>query len=196
MMSMHNYMPEMNNYYSELKNVIDNLDRDEINKSMNAIYDAYQAEKTIYVFGNGGSAATASHMMNDFNKGISTGLKKKFRFQCLNDNVATLMAVANDIGYEDVFVNQLENRLNGSELVLAISGSGNSRNVTKAVEYAKSCGCKIIGLTGYKGGRLDILADYHMHVNVDDMQLTEDVHMTFDHMMMRLFCNQLGASGH
>ena len=174
-------------YYEKLKETIDRLDFEEIDKSMEAIREAYQREATIYVCGNGGSAATASHMANDFNKGISERSEKKFKFYCLNDNVATLMAIANDISYDEVFSFQLTGRIKKEDLLIAISGSGNSRNIIRACEVAKSVDCKIVGLSGFKGGKLFEMSDYQMHVGIEDMQIVEDVHMSFDHMMMKLF---------
>ena len=158
---------------------------------MNAIYGAYKKGGTIYVCGNGGSASTASHMQNDFNKGISEYVDLKFNFCCLNDNISTLMAVANDIGYEEVFRFQLLNKIKKNDLFIGISGSGNSKNVLNAAEYAKKQGISIIGMTGYSGGKLKEMADYCMHVDENDMQIAEDIHMTFDHMMMKIFYNLL-----
>ena len=98
-----NFKDAIKEYYEREKKVIDNLNYDEINEAMNAIYETYQNGGGVYICGNGGSASTASHFQNDFNKGISEYVENKFRFICLNDNVATLMAIANDIGYEEVF---------------------------------------------------------------------------------------------
>ena len=97
------------------------------------------------------------------------------------------MAIANDISYDEIFRFQLENRLTANDLIVAISGSGNSQNVLNAVEYAKSIGTKVIGITGYSGGKLMEMSDYKMHVNIDDMQIVEDIHMMFDHMLLRVF---------
>lgn len=178
-------------YYEREIRVINNLNLDEINEAMNAIYETYKNQGTIYICGNGGSASTASHFQNDFNKGISEYVDNKFRFYCLNDNVATLMAIANDIGYEEVFRFQITNRITDKDLFIGISGSGNSKNVLNAAEYAKEKGAKVIGITGYTGGKLKELADYKMHVDECDMQIDEDIHMTFDHMMMKIFYNLL-----
>ncbi len=178
-------------YYEREIRVINNLNLDEINDAMNAIYDTYKNQGTIYICGNGGSASTASHFQNDFNKGISEYVENKFRFSCLNDNVATLMAVANDIGYEEVFRFQIRNKITNKDLFIGISGSGNSKNVLNAAEYAKEKGAKVIGITGYTGGKLKDMADYRMHVDECDMQIDEDLHMTFDHMMMKIFYNLL-----
>lgn len=178
-------------YFSAVSTVLKEVDRGEIDLAMNALLDTYSRGADIYSFGNGGSASTASHMMNDFNKGVSYRLEKKFRFHCLDDNVAMLTAIANDIGYPYVFSVQMEGKLHQGDLVVAISGSGNSANVIRGVEYAKSCGCCIIGVTGYDGGELRKLADYHMHVPSYDMQIVEDIHMIFNHMMMKSFYQEL-----
>lgn len=178
-------------YFEREKEAISNLNYDEITEAVEVIKDAYEREATIYIFGNGGSAATASHYVGDFNKGICEKLDKKFNLICLSDNTPILTAIANDISYEDVFYFQLKNKLKKDDLILAISGSGNSKNVIKAVEYAKEIGTKVVGITGYSGGKLKELADYKMHVNVDDMQIAEDLHMAFDHMMYRVFSDNL-----
>lgn len=186
------YTQDIDGYLGRLKAVFDSLDKKQIDTVMNVLVDTYEKEKTVYIFGNGGSAATASHYVCDFNKGVSIHLKKKFRFVCLNDNVATVMAIANDCGYENVFSMQLEEKLEEGDVLLAISGSGNSKNVIKAVEYAKSRGNKIISLTGYSGGKLLELADYPIHANVNDMQLAEDVHMMLCHMMSSILARKFG----
>jgi len=185
------YTADIKAYLDKDIDIIQKLNLEEMNDALNAIEAAWQRNANIYTMGNGGSAATASHMVCDFNKGISDGKSKKFRLQCLSDNTPTLMAIGNDIGYEDVFVHQLQGILNNNDLIIAVSGSGNSANVIKAVEYAKEVGCKVVGITGYNGGKLRRLADYYMHVPADDMQVAEDLHMIFDHMMMRVFCERL-----
>ena len=178
------YRTQIKAYLQKEIGILQALDVDAINDAMNLLLETFEQEKNIYIFGNGGSAATASHYANDFNKGISEYTEKKFRFLCLNDNVPTVMAIANDIGYEEIFRFQLKGRLALGDIVIGISGSGNSQNVINAVEYAKAQGNKVIGITGYNGGKLKPLADISLHAPVDDMQITEDVHMIFDHLMM------------
>lgn len=172
------------------------LDINAVNEVLNLLIDTAKKHKRIYIFGNGGSSATASHFQNDFGKGISEYVDDKFRFQCLNDNVATLMAVANDIGFEEVFRFQLNGVIEPGDVVIAISGSGNSKNVINAVEYAKKCGNKVIGLTGYNGGKLKELSDISLHVPINSMQVTEDVHMVFDHLMMSILYQHLCGRNH
>jgi len=103
------------------------------------------------------------------------------------------MAIANDDSFENVFVYQLKDRLTKDDVVLAVSGSGNSHNIIKAVDYAKEVGATVIGVTGYSGGKLRQKADYFLHVPVDDMQITEDLHMGFDHLIMQIFWKYLAA---
>lgn len=186
-MSLEEQKNLIKSYFDREIEVIKRLNLDDINAAVQAIWDAYERDATIYIFGNGGSAATASHYVCDFNKGISENKDKKFNFVCLNDNYPQLMAIANDISYDEVFRYPLINKLKPSDLVIGISGSGNSRNVVRAVEYAKEVGTPIVGITGYHGGRLRALADYHMDVMEDDMQISEDLHMIFDHMMYYVF---------
>ncbi len=171
------------NYYEKEIQVIQSLDYREIEKTVNIVFEAYERQAEIYLFGNGGSAATASHFVNDLNKGVSDSLKKKFHATCLCDNTATIMAIANDLSYDDVFRYQLLGKLKPSDLVIAISGSGNSKNVIKAVEYAREIGAVVIGVSGYDGGKLMQLSDFHLHVPVNNMQIVEDIHMTFCHML-------------
>ena len=185
---MMDFKKHMENYIDTEIQVTKNLNLDEINEAINAIVDCRDRGGTVYTMGNGGSASTASHFVCDFSKGLSEELKdgKKFIFECLSDNVASMMAIANDISYDEIFKYQLERRLTSNDLIIAISGSGNSKNVIRATEYAKYLGCKVIGVSGYKGGKLRELSDYHMHVDIEDMQIVEDVHMMFDHMIMRV----------
>ena len=184
---MRDYSQEIREYLAHEIEVIQELNIGEINRAINLIEDTFEREGTIYIFGNGGSSATASHYQNDFNKGISEHTEKKFKFLCLNDNIATIMAIANDIGFEEVFRFQLEGRLSPKDIIIAISGSGNSRNVINAVEYAKKKGNMIIGITGYDGGKLISLSDISLHVPINSMQITEDIHIIFDHLMMSVF---------
>lgn len=178
-------------YISRLMEAIGKLDVEEINTAMNVILDTYQAEGNIYIFGNGGSASTASHYACDFNKGINEYVDKKFNFVCLNDNIPTMMAIANDIGYEDIFVYQLQNKLKANDLVIGISGSGNSPNIIKAIKYANQEKVKTLGITGYDGGKLREISAHSINTSVHDMQISEDIHMIIDHLMMQVMMGEL-----
>ncbi len=191
-----NYRNDIRDYIALEIEILKKLDVEQINAALNLLDETRQKKGYIYICGNGGSAATASHFQNDFNKGVSEYIEVPFRFRCLNDNVATLMAIANDIGYEEVFRFQLRNNLEENDVLVAISGSGNSSNIIRAVEYAKKQGCKIIGLTGFSGGKLKKLSDISLHASVNSMQVTEDLHMIFDHMMMSIFYKYLCGKEH
>lgn len=178
-------------YLNRLQETIRRLDKNEINKFINMLLDARDADKQIFIMGNGGSASTASHFCCDFNKGSSYGFNKRFKFICLNDNVPGMMAYANDVSYDDVFVEQLKNFFNPGDYVIGISGSGNSKNVLKAIEYANANGGVTIGLTGFNGGKLKQICAHSVNMNVDDMQISEDLHMMMDHLSMKVITNQM-----
>ena len=181
---MTNYKPQLQKYLEREMNAIQNLDLDAINEVMNVLEEARVAGKRIFICGNGGSAATASHFCCDFNKGVSETQEVKYNFECLSDNIPTMMAVANDIGYEDIFRFPLKNKMKSNDVLIGVSGSGNSQNIVNAMEYAKSIGGTTIALVGFSGGKMKELADYTIHVRIDDMQISEDIHMILDHLMM------------
>lgn len=190
------YEQDIKEYLLHEIETIQSLDISAIDAALQLLKQTYEKEGRIYVFGNGGSSATASHWQNDFNKGVSEALEKKFHFVCLNDNVPTVMAIANDIGFEEIFRFQLRGNLKDGDIVLAISGSGNSPNVINAVEYAREHGCKVIGLTGYDGGKLKKLSDVSLHVPVQSMQIAEDMHMMLDHLIMSVFYRTMCGKEH
>lgn len=183
---MMNYIDQITEYFEAEKKVLDSISKEDLNTLMNLLVDAKDAGKTIFIMGNGGSAATASHYVCDFNKGISLGKDKMFKFICLNDNVPTMMAYANDLSYADVFVGPLKNFMQKGDIVIGISGSGNSENVVRAIQYANENGGVSVGLTGYSGGKVKQLCKYNVHIPVNDMQITEDLHMVLDHCMMKI----------
>lgn len=183
------YRSDINRYLSLEKEIISSLDIQKINDAVNAITQAGDRGATVWVMGNGGSAATASHMVCDFSKGVyySPG-GKRYDFRCLSDNTPIFTATANDISYDDVFLMQIQDIITENDLVIAISGSGNSANIIKAVTYAKEVGAEVLGFTGYDGGKLLPMCDYSLHAPVKDMQIAEDIHMIFDHMIMKILC--------
>lgn len=178
------YRQKLQAYLDQEIKVIQSLDLDTVNSVMNLLEEARLSNRHIFICGNGGSAATASHYCCDFNKGISETQDRKYHFECLNDNVPTMMAVANDISYDEIFRFPLKNKMTPEDIFIGISGSGNSRNVVNAMKYAKSIGGTTIAMVGYSGGLLKEIADYCIHVEIDHMQITEDLHMILDHMMM------------
>ncbi|MEY4968691.1 MAG: hypothetical protein RLZZ261_462 [Bacteroidota bacterium] len=172
-------------YRQLLIETIEALDMTAVERLVEVFLDAHQRGAQIFTMGNGGSGASASHAAGDFLKGASYGLDKRFKMICLNDNVPSMMAVANDIGWDDIFVEPLKNYLQPGDVVIGISGSGNSRNVLKASEYAKSKGATLVGMTGFKGGKLRELADLSIHSVAMDMEVAEDVHMAVFNMVKK-----------
>ena len=172
------------NYLSYLSELVLKLDHDEIVKVINLLLDARQTGNKIFFIGNGGSAATASHFANDLAIGTRTN-SNPFRVMSLTDNNAVITAIANDYGYENVFVKQLEALYSKGDLLVAISASGNSPNLLKAVNFVKKRNGLTIGLTGFDGGKLKKIVDYVIHVPTDKGEHgpVEDIHMIFDHIV-------------
>jgi len=182
---MKDYSKNITDYIDRLSAALARLDKREINDFINIIEDARERRAQIFIMGNGGSASTASHYVCDFNKGVSyISDRPRYKFICLNDSVSTLTAYANDVSYEDAFVQALKNYFNKGDVVIGISGSGNSKNVLKAVEYANANGGITVGITGYNGGKLKKIAAHSVNTNIDDMQISEDLHMILDHLSM------------
>ena len=182
---------EFTNYFSRLSETLNKLDIPVIEQLVDALLQARDNENTVFIFGNGGSAATASHVTGDFLKGISFELDKRFRVICLSDNTAGITAISNDLGYEDIFVEQLKVFLKKNDLVIGISGSGNSVNVVKAMEYAGVKGAKTVAMCGFQGGRIKKLADLVIHVPIDDMEITEDIHIIIFHAIKQVLIKKL-----
>lgn len=178
------YTAKLKLYLDQEIKTIQALDLDSINTVMNVLEQARLDGRRIFICGNGGSAATASHFCCDFNKGVSESQYKKYNFECLSDNFPTMMAVANDIGYDEVFRFPLKNKMHSGDILIGISGSGNSQNVVNAMEYAKSIDGITIAIVGYSGGKMKEMADYSIHADINNMQISEDIHMILDHLMM------------
>jgi len=181
-------------YFGLVENTLKAMDKDAIDELARLMLETYNNEGTIYTFGNGGSGATASHICGDYLKGVSYGLQKRFRFICLNDNIPAMMAIANDISYDDIFIEPLKNFLQKNDLVIGISGSGNSKNVVKAMEFAKENGVKTVAMCGFNGGKINELADLSVHAKVMDMEVTEDIHMIVFHAVKQSLMKTLGHS--
>ena len=164
-------------YIDLVKSTLDALDPKALDALVEAFHKTYEKGGNIYTMGNGGSGASASHAAGDFLKGASYGLDKRFKMICLNDNLPSMMAIANDIGWESIFVEPLKNFLSEDDLVIGISGSGNSKNVVNALEYANANGATTVAMSGFKGGKISQIASINVHAPVMDMEVTEDVHM-------------------
>ncbi len=173
--------PEM--YKKELLDAIEKIDTGKVNQIIDWFREARDEGRTVFVCGNGGSASTASHFACDMVKGASYKRDKRFRIMALTDSLPTLTAYSNDVTYDIVFSEQLKNFAKPGDLVMAISGSGNSPNVLRAIEYANSIGCKTVGLTGRDGGQLGSLAQLNVQVAVPHMGRIEDAHMIICHMI-------------
>jgi D-sedoheptulose 7-phosphate isomerase len=162
---------------------IDRIDTGLVQQAIEWFREARDTSRHIFVCGNGGSASTASHFACDIVKGASYNRDSRFRIMALTDSMATITAYSNDVSYDCIFAEQLKNFAQPGDLVMCISGSGNSPNVLRAMEYANSIGCKTIALTGRDGGKLGPLAQLGIQVAVPHMGRIEDAHMIVCHMI-------------
>ena len=181
----------LSNYCTGLSQALNGVSPERFEEFVHLLENAYQEGRQVFLIGNGGSGSTASHFACDLNKGVSYGRQKRFRAICLNDNLPTLMAYANDVSYEDVFVEQLKNFLRPNDVVVGISGSGNSPNVLKAIDYANSLGAHTVGLCGFNGGKLAGRVRTPILAPVHDMQKAEDAHVILLHVVMQVLCARL-----
>lgn len=161
-------------------------DDNAIAKVAEALLYARDHGHMVFAFGNGGSGATASLFIGELLKGTSYGRQKKFKAMSLNDNIPALLAIANDVSYEDVFVEPLKNFIKPADIVIGISGSGNSKNVVKALEYANSIGAITVALSGFDGGAIKKIARINLHVAINDMEIVQDVHLFLLHSIKRI----------
>lgn len=203
-----NYLSELQSYRDREIEVYKNLNLNDVNLIMNVLEKARKSGKHIFICGNGGSASTASHFVGDFNKEVNLGLLKNekcshnktkkteasyaiplYNLECLSDNISSLMAISNDESYAEIFRFPLSVKMKEGDVVIGISGSGNSINVVNALQYAKDNKGIAIAFVGFDGGRIKELSDYCIHVEIDDMQISEDLHMIISHMIMSVLKN-------
>lgn len=175
-------------YLQKLTKTLAHTNCEEMDRAIDVIEIVWRSGKQIITLGNGGSSMTALHFINDWNKSIYLSNKQPFRGRSLVDNVGLVMSYSNDISFADVFVEQLKNILQPGDLVLAISGSGNSENVILAVEYANTNQAISLGLCGYSGGKLKEIAQHVVWIDINDMQIVEDMHAIFGHIVMQRLC--------
>ena len=175
-----------NEYVAATAALLDQVDPGEVQALVDAIVDAHRADAFVFIIGNGGSAANASHLCEDLGKGALTDFQgqRRLRVLSLTDNVSYILAWANDEGYERIFVEQLKNLAQPGALLIAISGSGNSPNVLRAVEYGNEHGMQTFGVCGYDGGALKRAAQQSLHVRSDDMGMVEAVHGVVFHYLV------------
>ncbi|MEX2119821.1 MAG: SIS domain-containing protein [Pirellulales bacterium] len=177
-------------YVTRLKQELERVDQAEIGRMADLVYQAWQNEKLVFIFGNGGSGTTATHMSEDLGKSLlrerdlKDETKKRLKVMSLTDNLGWILAVGNDLGYDQIFVQQLMNYGAAGDLVIAISGSGNSPNVLAAVDWANRHGLTTFGLTGFSGGKLRELAQSGLHVALADMGMVESIHLCLFHWVL------------
>jgi len=176
------YIDESINCLNKLK-----FQLDTIQKIVNILENARRNDKNIFLCGNGGSGSTASHMICDLNKTSSIPGKKRLKAISLVDNMPIVLALANDLSYSEIFIEQLKNHMKPSDVLIAISGSGNSSNILKALKYAKKNRGIIIGLTGYKGGKMKSLCDECLIIPSNSMYRIEDMHLMINHILVTVF---------
>jgi D-sedoheptulose 7-phosphate isomerase len=170
-------------YLQYFNQSLNSLDTSEVSQFVDLLVEAYESDRTVFVIGNGGSAANASHFANDLAKGTlrSMDQTKRFRAHSLTDNVALMTAYGNDEGYASIFEQQLRTYARPGDIVVAISGSGNSPNVIGAIEWANANGLHTVGVTGFAGGKLKQIAASTVHVPLNDMCTSESVHSVIFH---------------
>jgi D-sedoheptulose 7-phosphate isomerase len=177
-------------YLSRLEAEIQRIDQSALKNWSDLVYACWENDQTVFIFGNGGSGTTASHMAEDLGKStlrpedLHDESRKRLKVLSLTDNCGWIMAVGNDVGYEDIFLQQLMNFGRKGDLVLAISGSGNSPNVLKAVDWANRQGLITYGLTGYSGGKLKQMQRSGLHVDLNDMGMVESIHLCLFHWVL------------
>jgi D-sedoheptulose 7-phosphate isomerase len=188
-------------YISRLHEELDGIDRAAMEGWADLIYQAWESGRSVYIIGNGGSGTTASHMAEDLGKStlresdLTDESKKRLKVMSLTDNAGWLMAVANDLGYDQIFVQQLMNYGQSGDVLLAISGSGNSPNILNAVDWANRHGLKTFGLTGFEGGKLKEMQQDGLHVALDDMGMVESIHLCLFHWVLNDVFARINSEG-
>ena len=172
-------------YFTNLAGLFDRLDIEAISKFIEALEDTRKRGRTVFLAGNGGSAATCSHFANDLIKGVRSSASGAFKAISLADNVALMTALANDDGYDTIFTGQMRNLFEKGDLLIAISASGNSPNVVAAAKLAQDLGGQVAALVGFDGGILKTFADIVVHVPTKKGEYgpVEDIHMILDHIV-------------
>lgn len=178
-------------YVDRLGAALTNIPADDVAEFSERLYRAYHDGKQVFVLGNGGSASTASHMAADLAKNTIGPNMRRFRILSLNDNVPLLTALSNDLGYRRVFAEQLMNLIHPGDVLVAISGSGNSGNVIEAIMYARAQSAQIVGLLGFGGGRAAALCDTAIVVDSSDYGVVEDAHLVLNHILVEYFRERL-----
>jgi D-sedoheptulose 7-phosphate isomerase len=188
-------------YLQRLCDEIAQVDRAALDRWSDLIYEAWQQQRFVFLIGNGGSGLTASHICEDLGKGtlreadLLDESKQRLRVLSLTDNAGWIMAIGNDLAYDQIFVQQLMNLASAGDALIAISGSGNSPNVLKAVDWANRHGVKTFGLTGYDGGRLKQIQQDGLHLALDDMGMVESLHLCLHHWVLNDVFARMNQAG-
>lgn len=178
----------------EARTVLERIPLDVAEKIFQILSDAYRHDRQVIVMGNGGSAALASQFAVDLGKGTLAPGRRRFRVISIVDNTPVMTAYANDLSYADVFSEQIRTLAKAGDVVLGVSGSGNSQNVLNGLTAARECGATTVVLTGYQGGKAKDLADVALIVPSIDMQHIEDCHLTLTHLYMQAMCEAVRES--
>ena len=180
----------INNYKKNLSKTLEKLEIEKVKELCESILSAWKTNNTIYLCGNGGSAANAIHIANDMTYGAGKKNGKGINIESLSSNSAVLTCLANDLSYEDVFSEQVKVKGKSNDLLIVLSGSGNSKNVIKAIEIAKNKKMKTFAIVGFDGGTCKKIADNSIHFDINDMQVAEDFQLIVSHMCMHWWSNQ------
>lgn len=172
-------------YIIRLKNALDSIPQEPLERLSKALLSAWKEKRQVFIIGNGGSAGNAIHLANDFIYGISKKFGNALKVNALTSNSSVLTCLANDEGYSEIFVRQLAVLAEKGDIVLAFSGSGNSPNIIRALEYCKEKGIQSFAILGYSGGAAKELVDYPIHIAVNDMQISEDLQLIIGHILMQ-----------
>jgi D-sedoheptulose 7-phosphate isomerase len=181
-------------YVTGLKHTLDKLPWDRVERILDVLDAARLAGRQVFVFGNGGSASTATHMAADLSKNTAMPGTPRLRTLSLNDNMALFSALGNDLGYESVFAEQLRTLLQVGDVVIAISASGNSPNVLKAIDVAREGGATTVGLSGYAGGKLAKVVDISVVAENDVIEQVEDIHLILEHIITSAMRERMRAA--
>ena len=184
---------DIRSYLDRLLKTLDGMPVDDIARLSEMLYRAYTDGKQVFILGNGGSASTASHMAADLGKNTIGPNMRRFRIMSLNDNIPLLTALSNDLGYDNMFAEQLQNLIQPGDVLIVISGSGNSPNVLKAMEYAQSRSAQVAALLGFGGGKASKLSDLNVVIDSDDYGVVEDAHLIVNHILVEHFRQRLAT---
>ena len=187
---MSNFKEFVQGYFDKLENQMRSISFDDIESLAEGLLKAWQHNKQVFVFGNGGSAGNAIHLANDFLYGVGRGILPGLKIHALPSNSAVLTCLANDEGYSRVFTEQLKALSNPGDLVLSFSGSGNSENIVQSLEWSNANGLETYAILGFDGGKAKKLAQNVIHTEINDMQISEDFQLIIGHVLMQWLCKK------